>query len=228
MAEDKLAPRIIESGDGSHTLRVDALNENYHSHKGAIRESMHVFIRMGLEAIQKSNIRILEVGFGTGLNALLSALNAGEKHVHYTSLETYPLDASITEKLNYVHQIDDERAPIIFEALHQAPWNESTQITDQFQLEKRHTSLQAFEPKAKFDLIYYDAFAPHAQPELWEPVIWEKLYAMMSAGAVLVTYCAKGQVRRDMQSAGFWVERLEGPPGKREMMRAMKPMTQHE
>lgn len=224
METDPLKPEIIESADGSHTLRVESLNENYHSHKGALTESLHVFLKMGLALFsEKESIQLLEVGFGTGLNAMLTALDSKRKGVHYTSLETYPLSWEMVSKLNYAQLANDSKAEHIFEKMHTTPWGEFAEITEGFSLRKVQTALQDFESDTQFDLVYYDAFAPHAQPELWEPVIWKKLFEMMSVGGVLVTYCAKGQVRRDMQAAGFTVERLEGPPGKREMIRATKP-----
>lgn len=224
MERDPLKPTIIESGDGSHTLRVDSLNEHYHSHKGAIQESEYVFLKMGFESLKdKAHITLLEVGFGTGLNALLTAIKANRNQVHYISLETYPLSEEITSRLNYAERINEDGVERIFEAIHASAWEQKIQITDKFILEKRRCSLQAVEAMPPVDLVYYDAFAPHAQPELWEPAIWTQLYASMVSGAILVTYCAKGQVRRDMQEAGFQVERLEGPPGKREMLRATKP-----
>ncbi|MEQ9187385.1 MAG: tRNA (5-methylaminomethyl-2-thiouridine)(34)-methyltransferase MnmD [Cryomorphaceae bacterium] len=224
MEKDPLKPTIIESGDGSHTLRVDSLNEHYHSHKGAVQESEYVFLKMGFESLKvKANITLLEVGFGTGLNALLTALKAQRNQVHYITLETYPLPVDITSRLNYVERIHGEGVNRLFQDMHASAWEQKIQITEGFTLEKRRCSLQAVEALPPIDIVYYDAFAPHAQPELWEPAIWAKLHACMASGGILVTYCAKGQVRRDMQAAGFLVERLEGPPGKREMLRATKP-----
>lgn len=224
MEKRPLNPQIVESGDGSHTLRVESLKEHYHSHKGAIQESMHVFLAMGLDAFPlDAEVSILEVGFGTGLNALLTLLNQGSRRIHYTSLEAYPLEPALALQLNYPERTRVEGARSIYEALHHAEWNQAAAIRPGFILEKWSKPLQSFVTEKNYNLVYYDAFAPHAQPELWEPAIWEKLIAMMHPGAVLVTYCAKGQVRRDMQSAGFEVERLEGPPGKREMLRAKKP-----
>lgn len=224
MEEDKLKPELIQSADGSHTLRVESLNENYHSHKGALTESQYVFLSMGLDLFsEKESIRLLEVGFGTGLNAMLTALVKDRPAVHYTSLETYPLTWDLVSKMNYVALTNEARAEELFKSLHHAQWDVEVKITEDFFLEKRHLALQEFTTPSSFDLVYYDAFAPHAQPELWELNIWQKLFDMMASKAVLVTYCAKGQVRRDMQTAGFEVQRLQGPPGKREMLRAIKP-----
>ncbi|NQV53654.1 MAG: tRNA (5-methylaminomethyl-2-thiouridine)(34)-methyltransferase MnmD [Flavobacteriales bacterium] len=224
MENDPLRPRIVESDDGSHTLRVDALNEHYHSHKGALQESNYVFLKMGLELFnERDHIRILEVGFGTGLNALLTALSTKGPSVHYVALETHPLELDLVRQLNYPMTVPGDQVETLFEAIHQAPWNQPLAINDRFTIEKRETALQDLPPIDLVDLVYFDAFAPHAQPELWEPAIWIALIERINAKGVLVTYCAKGQVRRDMQAAGFIVERLEGPPGKREMLRATKP-----
>jgi len=223
MEDDALKPKLVESWDGSHTLRVESLNEYYHSHKGALRESQHVFLQMGLhELMERQRIRILEVGFGTGLNALLTALSDGPE-IHYLTLETYPLSMELVEQLNYPDLVQDPRASTLFKQLHESPWEESVSLTDRFTLKKRKCPIQDLRDIEKVDLVYYDAFAPHAQPELWEPSIWTQLFDQMNSDGYLVTYCAKGQVRRDMIAAGFEVERLEGPPGKREMLRAKKP-----
>jgi len=217
-------PVIVTSEDGSHTLRVEALKEHYHSHKGALRESRHVFIEAGLKQFSDTvSLHLLEVGFGTGLNALLTVLERGGRNIAYTGLEAFPLDRKMVDLLNYSALTGDDRAEAIFASLHDAPWDDSHVITPGFVLHKRQETLQDFRPADVFDLVYFDAFAPHAQPELWQPAVWEKLHAAMGTGGILVTYCAKGQVRRDMQAAGFVVERLTGPPGKREMIRAHKP-----
>lgn len=225
MENPALNARLILSEDGSHTLRVDELNENYHSHKGAIRESLHVFIEMGLYQFDKNEqISILEVGFGTGLNALLTCLSNHCGAIEYCTLETNILPETLTAQLNYPDQIEDSRAAQLFKAMHQAPWNQKSNITEHFNLYKLNLAVQEIESIKlnPFDLIYYDAFAPHAQPELWTADIWKLIESLLKLGGILVTYCAKGQVRRDMQAAGLIVERLQGPPGKREMIRATK------
>jgi tRNA U34 5-methylaminomethyl-2-thiouridine-forming methyltransferase MnmC len=224
MEKRPLNPQIVESGDGSHTLKVDALKEHYHSHKGAIQESIHVFLSMGLQHSPKSAyLSILEVGFGTGLNALLTALHNDDRKIRYTTLEAYPLDLNVVRQLNYPERLEHPQAQAVFEQIHTMNWGEWGLIKEGFELFKLETTLQEYDATDQFDLVYYDAFAPHAQPELWEPAIWEKMFASMRNEGLLVTYCAKGQVRRDMQAAGFTVERLQGPPGKREMLRAIKP-----
>jgi tRNA U34 5-methylaminomethyl-2-thiouridine-forming methyltransferase MnmC len=219
---DKL--RIIETADGSHSLYNENLHETYHSTHGAWQESMHVFISQGFhqQINLKKTISILEIGFGTGLNALLTAIESQKHEVAtaYTTLETYPLPATVFEKLNY----SGEHAVLqkLLMDLHHAVWEQSTFIHPFFSITKHEVPVQRFTPGEKFDLIYYDAFGPPAQPEMWTPEIFIALYDMMHPGGCLVTYCAKGQVRRDLQHAGFMVERLPGPPGKREMLRASK------
>lgn len=223
MEKRELKTELVESGDGSHTLKVEELKEHYHSHKGALQESLYVFIEKGLREFDQADyVSILEVGFGTGLNALLTAVDQKRPPITYWSLETFPLKWELASQLNYPKLIPEESAKKVFEDMHLAEWNSEVILMNGFILQKMNSSLQEFESDQKFDLVYYDAFAPHAQPELWEPAIWEKLFLMMNSGGVLVTYCAKGQVRRDMQAAGFKVERLDGPPGKREMIRARK------
>lgn len=197
------------TADGSHTIAIPDMNVTYHSTHGAIQESMHVFIQAGLQALQLPAVRIFEMGFGTGLNALLTMQHA-DIPVYYYAVEQYPLTAEEVEGLSYGNE------------LHAYPWNEDVKMNEQFTLHKAHVSLLSVQPEQEFDLIYYDAFAPGAQPELWTREVFEKLYGMLAAGGILVTYCSKGDVRRAMLAAGFKVEKLAGPPGKREMLRAKK------
>ena len=221
-------PEIIISGDGSHTLKVDGLDEHYHSTFGAISESMHVFIEAGLKealAHNASTLNILEVGFGTGLNALLTlreSMNSGID-IRYMALETMPLDHKIWAKLNYPEQLKDGRAGGWFKRIHQSAWNEEEEIVAGFFLNKIQCQLQDYITDVmKYDLIYFDAFAPDVQAELWTEEIFHKIVNMTNPGGILVTYSAKGSVRRALQSAGFKVERIPGPRGKREMMRGVK------
>lgn len=218
--------RIVKTGDDSGTLFVPELNEHYHSYKGAVRESMHVFIQAGLEEILKvkQNIKILEVGFGTGLNALLTlehTFGYYELKILYTSLEKYPLDYDLINQLNYISDSDNTLNKLFFD-IHHASWNTVTEITDQFTILKKEADLTQIKQLDNCDLVYFDAFAPEKQPEMWGESIFETIYEAMNKGGILVTYCAKGEVRRRMQRAGFSVERLPGPPGKREMIRARK------
>lgn len=216
--------KIITTGDGSHSLLNEALNETYHSRHGAIRESQHVFIEHGLnyriKQHQLRSISILEVGFGTGLNALLSVHEAIHKNVKiaYTTLETFPIQPEIWRKLNYPDPND------LFNELHQTEWHRWMEINSNFKLLKLKDSLQEVELLPdQFDLIYFDAFAPNKQPELWDLQILEKVARTLKPSGVFVTYCAKGQLKRDLKALGLVVESLPGPPGKREMVRASKP-----
>lgn len=226
--------RIIEhTADGSATLYVPELDEHYHSVKGALTESLHIFIDMGLKASTVSAPRILEIGFGTGLNALLTLIEAEQsgKEVHYTGIELYPLPWETIEQLHYTDIINDERLTVNgeqvaqwLEALHTAPWEEEVVITPHFTLRKvqadfaNPASLTVHH--SLFTVIYFDAFAPEKQPEMWTQQLFDRLYVLMEQGGILTTYCAKGVVRRMLQSAGFTVERLPGPPGgKREILR---------
>jgi tRNA U34 5-methylaminomethyl-2-thiouridine-forming methyltransferase MnmC len=216
--------KIIVTGDGSHSLVNEALNETYHSRHGAVRESMHVFIEHGLQFFAnkqpKNSISILEVGFGTGLNALLTINEAKRRNltVQYTSLETFPILETIWRTLNYPDAYN------FFKQLHSAAWNRWVEITPYFSLQKREMSLQKVNLKTiEYDVIFFDAFAPNKQPELWQLPMLEKVCASIKPNGLFVTYCAKGQLKRDLKSLGLIVESLPGPPGKREMVRAVKP-----
>jgi tRNA U34 5-methylaminomethyl-2-thiouridine-forming methyltransferase MnmC len=209
--------------DGSHTLYVPQIDEHYHSVNGAVQESMHIFINAGLKECPKDEIRVLEIGFGTGLNAFLSLLEAEKEHKHilFTTIELYPVDFSVIKTLNYAEQLDPNRV-IDFERLHTADWNTKLPITAYFTIEKIQADFTATTLNGLYDVIFFDAFSPEKQPEMWTEKVFSDLYNLSSEGAILTTYCAKGVVRRAMQKAGYWVERLPGPPGKREILRAKK------
>lgn len=220
------AIEIISTADGSHSLLNTALQETYHSVHGAMQESVHVFIRNGLDYFLERKptrpIDLLEVGFGTGLNALLTLQRIKDSgfEIRYTTLETYPLEEEVWSALNYSTPLGME---LQFGQLHRASWDQAQAIDAGFVLTKMKRSLQEVElPPAGFDIIYFDAFAPNKQPEMWELVNLEKIAAAMRADGVFVTYCAKGQVKRDLKTAGLRVETLAGPPGKKEMVRAIK------
>jgi tRNA U34 5-methylaminomethyl-2-thiouridine-forming methyltransferase MnmC len=221
---------IILTSDGSHSLLNTELNETYHSTHGAIQESIHVFIKNGLEYFEQTHksteISILEVGFGTGLNALLTLeRNLSQlPKIYYESLEAFPVDEETIRKLNYPKALDFLQADEYFKLLHQSPWDNQASITDSFSLVKRHVKIQDIDlGLEKFDVIYFDAFAPSKQPEMWEFLILRKIEQSMKPHGVFVTYCAKGQLKRDLRSLGLTVETLPGPPGKKEMVRAVKP-----
>ena len=216
-------PELVTTEDGSHTLYVRELDEHYHSLFGAVTESRHVFIDAGLRAAVGNQLNIFEIGFGTGLNAFLTLaeIQGSGKAVNYTGLEKYPLDKDILGSLNYaslIHGIEGN----IFQRLHSAPWNVETAITENFTISKIHGDICQLEIPNHFHLVYFDAFAPDKQPELWTSEIFSRIYLSMLHGSILTTYSSKGQVRRNMINAGFKVEKLPGPPGKREMIRARK------
>ena len=218
--------QIITTSDGSHSLLNTELNETYHSVHGALQESQHVFIKNGFDFVYQNTttdpIEILEVGFGTGLNALLTLQRALEidRKIIYTTLETNPLPGEIWSKLNYS---SSDTLQHYFEKLHTAAWNEAAGVQQNFTLLKLQREVQQVDfLSSHYDLIYYDAFAPSKQPEMWSLSVFQKVVAKMQHGATLVTYCAKGQVKRDLKSLGLHVETLIGPPGKKEMIRATK------
>jgi tRNA U34 5-methylaminomethyl-2-thiouridine-forming methyltransferase MnmC len=213
---------IQQTEDGSHTLYVPAIDERYHSTHGAVQESMHIFIDAGLRACKKERVNILEIGFGTGLNVYLTLLEAEKngKRIHYTSLELYPLTKDVFLRLNYPDMLHESKQ--LFRTLHRAAWNVETDITPTFVLKKIAADFTKYRFSGTFDLVFFDAFSPEKQPEMWAEEHFRKIYAHSSPDAILTTYCAKGAVRRTLQSVGFEVERLQGPAGKREMLRGRK------
>jgi tRNA U34 5-methylaminomethyl-2-thiouridine-forming methyltransferase MnmC len=226
-----LATKIIQvTEDGSHTISIPELHVAYHSKHGAIQESMHVFINEGLQYLfdksfssPNKSIHIFEVGFGTGLNALLSlqfAIQQNQK-ILYQTIEAFPLSIEESNHLNYVSLID-ENLQGYFKLMHACEWNKEIVAHPLFSFKKINRDLQQFETQEKFHLIYFDAFDPTVQPELWTENIFKKMYEMLHANGILVTYCSKGMVRRAMQAAGFSIEKLKGPKGKREIVRAVK------
>jgi tRNA U34 5-methylaminomethyl-2-thiouridine-forming methyltransferase MnmC len=225
-AENKFSNReVITTKDGSNSIAVPASGLTYHSTNGAIRESMHVFIGAGLRhAVATDELKIFEMGLGTGLNALLTLMEAErlQKKIYYESVEAYPLEKGFIQQLNYCQQLNYPGLQPSFEKIHSCNWNEETSITPLFQFKKSPASLEQYQTPIKFNVIYFDAFAPRAQPELWTKEIFEKLHAMLVPGGIFVTYSSKGSIRRNLVAAGFAVEKIPGPPGKREMVRAIK------
>lgn len=219
--------KIITTEDGSHSLLDEELSETYHSTRGAMGESMHVFIKEGLEFWRSEHspeeIKILEVGLGTGLNAWLTARYADENHqqIQFTSLEPFPIDSSIYEKLNY-HQ--NEREKDLLLRIHTSNWHEPITLLKNFTLFKSKTKLEAFASNDLFDLIYFDAFAPSKQPGVWSLDNLRKCYALLDERGILTTYCAQGQFKRNLADAGFQLETLQGAMGKKEMVRGKKVM----
>ena len=220
---------IITTKDGSHTIQVKGSGITYHSIHGAIGESMHVYIKAGLdhflETRKATAVNIFEMGFGTGLNAFLTLKEALHRRVriHYTAVDTNPLKEEEYSQLNYAELTGDPQIINYFNRLHLAEWDQEVPINEYFILEKKHQDLQSFLPRGLFDIIYYDAFGPGPQPELWTEEIFAKIYTMLNQDGILVTYCSKSDVRRAMQKTGFLVEKIPGPRGKREMLRATKP-----
>jgi tRNA U34 5-methylaminomethyl-2-thiouridine-forming methyltransferase MnmC len=212
---------IILTSDGSHTIQNETTGDTYHSIHGAVQESNHVFIQNGLhyflDRTKATQISILEVGFGTGLNALLTmqACDKKDVQVDYVALEPFPLNEALLKELNY-----HASAPK-FMSLHGPQWNNRLAVTPNFSLTKIKATIHSYDSPSPFDVVFYDAFAPSSQPDMWTHEVFEKIKSLMAVPSVFVTYCAKGQVKRDLRSAGFVVESIPGPPGKREMTRAL-------
>lgn len=219
---------IFETKDGSHSLLLPEMNETYHSTHGAMTESQYVFIQMGLDYLQqeqpeRKEVKILEVGFGTGLNAWLAAVEAEKRGLKVTfhTLEKFPLDKEIWSQLNYAREDSTQE---LFSAIHSAAWESEIEVSEFFSIQKFETDIFEYQPAdGTFDLIFFDAFAPSKQPEMWQPAVLKKMFDCLRAAGVFVTYCAQGQFKRDLKAQGFFTEELPGPPGKKEMTRGSKP-----
>ncbi|AVR47437.1 SAM-dependent methyltransferase [Christiangramia fulva] len=221
--------KIIKTGDGSVTIHLPEWDEQYHSKHGAVQEARHVFLKMGLhhfldEHPKKQKIDILEIGFGTGLNAFLSLLEAEKlkRKIIYTGVEAFPVSSEEVASLNYPEAAGAINRAEDFKQLHQLEWEKEAQVTSAFTLEKQKKKFQEIEDVNSYDIIYFDAFGARVQPELWTEEIFQKMYRALKKEGVLVTYAAKGSVRRALIACGFVVAKLPGPPGKREMLRAVK------
>ncbi|MFT6196280.1 MAG: tRNA U34 5-methylaminomethyl-2-thiouridine-forming methyltransferase MnmC [Nonlabens sp.] len=229
---------IMTTGDGSKTIYMPDLDEQYHSKHGALQEALHVFIKTGLEYYlevahlgvvhnllngerddRQEPLQILEYGFGTGLNAMLTAQHDAKIPIQYTAVEAFPILQEEVLAMDYGQLLKNQE---LYELLHQSSWEENHEIHPNFMLRKKQITFELLKDQNQFDLIYFDAFGPRTQPELWTIEIFAAAYASLKTGGILTTYCAAGQVRRNMQTVGFRVERLPGPPGKREMLRASK------
>lgn len=218
--------KLVITNDGSHSILNHKIEERYHSKHGAIVEAEHVFIRNGFSATNKKNINILEVGFGTGLNALLTYQKATKKliNVNYHTLEAYPIEKKIYIQLNFTGLIGLEKEDLL--TLHDCKWNKEHKINTFFSFTKHLITLENYNTDIKFDIIYFDAFSPEKQPELWNKEIFMKIHSFLEKDGFLVTYCAKGAVKRTMEEVGLKIIVLDGPPGKRQMTRANKSTPQ--
>jgi len=220
-----LKREILITSDGSTTIHLPEWNEQYHSKHGAIQEAYHVFIKHGLnQFISNDAISILEIGFGTGLNAFITYLEA-EKYqstIDYIGIEAYPVRQEEVSQLNYIYELKVDREQAVFDEMHSLSWDKRHVVSNYFSLTKRKQFFDTIKDIELYDIIYYDAFGARVQPELWTVEIFKKMFTALKQGGVLVTYSAKGSVRRAMQEVGFVVERLPGPPGKREMLRGTK------
>jgi tRNA U34 5-methylaminomethyl-2-thiouridine-forming methyltransferase MnmC len=214
--------QLMLTEDGSHTIFLPEMGEHYHSVHGAVQESMHIFINYGFHKMQADPLSILEIGFGTGLNAFLTLLASftNNKHVTYESWEPFPITSEESASLNYPDVLKTD--PENFRKLHESPWGIEVPITPLFMLKKINHDIHTFSSNRLYDLVYFDAFGPDYQPEMWEPQIFKNISGALRKDSRLVTYSAKGQVRRNLREAGFRIEKAPGPPGKREITIAIK------
>jgi tRNA U34 5-methylaminomethyl-2-thiouridine-forming methyltransferase MnmC len=215
--------QLLSTEDGSHTIYVPELDEHYHSIHGAVQESAFIFINNGLRTCKTDHVSILEIGFGTGLNALLTAtdINSGSRQIDYTSIEKNPVSIEIIESLNYPEYAGGKGLEI-FRLIHSATWNTSVTICHNFNLKKIAADFTKYQLTGAYDLIYFDAFGPDKQPEMWTRELFAGIAAVTKKNGILVTYSAKGEVKRSLRACGFDVTLLPGPPGKRQMIRAVK------
>jgi tRNA U34 5-methylaminomethyl-2-thiouridine-forming methyltransferase MnmC len=220
---------LRETADGSMTIYLPEMDEHYHSYHGALQEAIHVFIKNGISCFADKfstiqEISVFELGFGTGLNALLTALwaNDNNRKVNYFGLEAFPVEAEMNLQMNYHNLISNDLATVYFTKIIEAEWEKSVMISEKFQIQKVEESIQNLSVSDQFDVVFFDAFGPRAQEEMWEFSVLEKTIKLLKSDGLFVTYCAKGQLKRDLKSLGFIVESLPGPPGKREMTRGWK------
>jgi len=216
--------RIIQTSDGSTTIQIKDWDECYHSKHGAIQEAKHVFIKNGLALFPDQKVSILEIGFGTGLNAFITFLEAKKRNqsIDYVGVEAYPVSVEELRGMNYVEELEALEYEYVFKKMHQENWGQPNVIDEDFCLTKRQQFFENIDDVAQYDLIYFDAFGYRVQPDLWSTEIFQKMFAALKYNGVLVTYAARGVVKRSMIEVGFKVEKLAGPPGKREMFRATK------
>lgn len=215
---------IIQTRDGSTTIHIEDWDECYHSRFGAIQEALHVFIKNGLSLFENDSVTILEIGFGTGLNAFITFLESQKRNqiIDYVGVEAYPVTAGEAALMNYVEELNAENERPVFEKMHGSNWEEKISFSNEFTLTKRKQFFTDIDDIEKFDLIYFDAFGFDVQPELWSAEIFKIMYNALKPKGVLVTYAARSIIKKNMIEAGFTVEKLPGAPGKREMFRARK------
>ncbi|MGD0582691.1 MAG: tRNA (5-methylaminomethyl-2-thiouridine)(34)-methyltransferase MnmD [Bacteroidales bacterium] len=218
-----MSNKLVTTSDGSHTLFVPELNEHFHSVNGAVQESMLVYIKNGFDFCAADPVHLLEIGFGTGLNALLTLMRSSEaeRSVYYTAIEKYPLQKDLISLLNH-SSFAGEKGAYLSDLIHSAAWNMPVKLTENFTLSKLISDFTSDQITGLFDLIYFDAFGPDKQPEMWSGQLFRKISDVTAPGGVFVTYSAKGTVKRALRSCGFDVSMLQGPPGKRQMIRAIK------
>ena len=219
--------KIIQTSDGSSSVYLPEWDENYHSKHGAIQEAYHVFIKSGLDLFKDGReLRILEMGFGTGLNCMITYLEAKKRDltIDYLGLEGYPLETKMIFELNHLEQLKALKESEAYQIIQTSDWNEPASVGPNFKLTKREIMFEDYQDNDFIDLIYFDAFGARVQPELWTETIFKKMYDALKDNGIIVTYAAKGSVRRAMQAVGLKVERLPGPPGKREMLRGTKQL----
>ncbi len=218
--------KIIVTADGSKTIQIEDWNEQYHSIHGAVQEAYHVFIKSGFWQVEEKEhqVRILEMGFGTGLNALITMHEAEKRDVsvEYVGIERYPVSLDEAFQLEYPKMLKWSGSEAMYRKMHEVSWENTHQLTPNFSLEKCQKDFFEVNQSSLFNLVYFDAFGARVQPELWTAALFEKMFRALKPNGILVTYSAKGSVRRALQEVGFVVERLPGPPGKREMLRATK------
>jgi tRNA U34 5-methylaminomethyl-2-thiouridine-forming methyltransferase MnmC len=218
-------PQIVQTADGSDTIYLPELDETYHSIFGAVQESKHVFIENGIEKINKDKFRVLEIGFGTGLNALLTAIYAinNHKHIEYYTIEKSPLAIGLISKLSFANHLKSD--DLLFKKIHKAAWNKLTKINSHFSICKIQMDIivPQKELNKEIDIVFFDAFAPSKQIEIWDVKIFKNIFNSLNYNGMLVTYSSAGLVKDALRSAGFVVKRLAGPPGKHHMLMAVKP-----
>ncbi len=218
--------KLFQTADGSNSLMSEQFGVSYHSKHGAVQETQHVFINAAFNYISRPKIKLLEIGFGTGLNALMTLQSSRKTNivVEYVAVEAYPVSMEIVESLDYHTILKDNTLEQPLKTMHQVDTHLLNEIEPNFKFEKRIMLFEDIDESNQYDIIYFDAFAPNAQPELWDIDLLSNMYRALKKGGILTTYCAKGQVKRNLKSLGFTVESIPGPPGKREMTRAIKPL----